>query len=387
MTPSLEPFKVAGAGLNELLSMSRESGQLTVVTVLTPIKYELQCSPVPRADQHMANTEAGQDRSTDCYSRPHEYGVGGRLVGSLLTSLEDPVLSKWIFVALVSSVVLNSYLFKAARLGIEDPNLSDHSVNRNEPPQGEKFNAAHTLSLPLQSSSQVLQSSCLTSDNTDNVGEASLASMTIPTKVTVREKASATTQKAPVPSIQVGLKETPISELHDEDVVALSLRGNLPGYAREKSLKNCTRAVKVRRSIISRTPATAELTSRLEDSELPYENYAWERVLGACCENVIGFMPVPVGVAGPIVIDGRNYFIPMATDEGILVASASRGSKAINLGGGAVTILTSDGMTRGPCVSFEILERAGAAKTWLDSDVGQNVMKEAFNSTSRFARL
>ncbi|CRK09462.1 hypothetical protein BN1708_002164 [Verticillium longisporum] len=93
------------------------------------------------------------------------------------------------------------------------------------------------------------------------------------------------------------------------------------------------------------------------------------------------------GVAGPLVIDGVSYFIPMATTEGVLVASTSRGCKAINSGGGAVTVLTGDGMTRGPCVSFETLERAGAAKIWLDSEAGHGVMKKAFNSTSNFARL
>ena len=44
-------------------------------------------------------------------------------------------------------------------------------------------------------------------------------------------------------------------------------------------------------------------------------------------------------------------------------------------------------MTRGPCIGFETLERAGAAKNWLDSEAGQKIMKNAFNSTSRFARL
>lgn len=83
----------------------------------------------------------------------------------------------------------------------------------------------------------------------------------------------------------------------------------------------------------------------LKASKLSYENYAWGCVLGDCCENVIGFMPVPVGVVGPLVIDGKSYFIPMATTEGVLVASASRGSKVINLSGGAVTIVTGDGMT------------------------------------------
>jgi len=46
-------------------------------------------------------------------------------------------------------------------------------------------------------------------------------------------------------------------------------------------------------------------------------------------------------------------------------------AKAINAGGGAVTVLTGDGMTRGPCIAFETLERAGAAKVWLDSEDGK----------------
>ncbi|KAI7435925.1 3-hydroxy-3-methylglutaryl-CoA reductase 2, partial [Hortaea werneckii] len=120
---------------------------------------------------------------------------------------------------------------------------------------------------------------------------------------------------------------------------------------------------------------------------LPYEHFDYDRVFGACCENVIGYMPLPLGVAGPLTIDGRSYFLPMATTEGVLVASISRGCKAINAGGGAVTVLTGDGMTRGPCIGFQTLARAAEAKIWLDSPEGQKVMKDAFNSTSRFARL
>lgn len=175
--------------------------------------------------------------------------------------------------------------------------------------------------------------------------------------------------------------------LDDDEIIDLSLRGKIPGYALEKTLEDKTRAVKVRRAVVSRTPATSELTYALEKSKLPYENFDYDRVHGACCENVIGYTPLPLGVAGPMVIDGKSYFLPMATTEGVLVASTSRGAKAINAGGGAVTVLTGDGMTRGPCIGFETLARAAAAKVWLDSPEGQNKMKDAFNSTSRFARL
>ncbi|CAI8502813.1 unnamed protein product [Pichia kudriavzevii] len=143
------------------------------------------------------------------------------------------------------------------------------------------------------------------------------------------------------------------------------------------------RAVVVRRQSIAKFANAPVLLS----DRLPFKDYDYDRVFGACCENVIGYVPIPVGVAGPLVIDGKPFHIPVATTEGCLVASAMRGCKAINAGGGVETVLTADGMTRGPCVQFPNLKRAGKAKVWLDSEEGQKKMKAAFNSTSRFARL
>ena len=117
------------------------------------------------------------------------------------------------------------------------------------------------------------------------------------------------------------------------------------------------------------------------------KDYAYERVIGACCENVIGYMPIPLGIAGPLKIDGEAYPIPMATAEGTLVASTSRGCKAINAGGGVTTVLTQDAMTRGPAIDFPSISSAASAKAWIESYEGSAMIKEAFDSTSRFAKL
>ncbi|PNY26902.1 3-hydroxy-3-methylglutaryl coenzyme A reductase, partial [Tolypocladium capitatum] len=378
-TPPIDPFKVASNGLDAILATAKAAGKSTLVTILTPIKYELQYPSI-----HYALSSPIGDGGIgmgDKIGQFDGYGVGGRMVGSLLKSLEDPVLSKWIVVALALSVGLNGYLFNVARWGIKDPNVPEHNIDRKELARAQRFNDTDSATLPLGEyvPPTPQRTEPATPALTDDEGDVLSMSRLKPT-------ASVSEHRA-VDELEKMLAEKRIHEMTDEEVVTMSMRGKIPGYALEKTLRDFTRAVKIRRTIISRTKATAELTNGLDRSKLPYEHYDWERVFGACCENVVGYLPLPVGVAGPLVIDGQSYFIPMATTEGVLVASTSRGCKAINSGGGAVTVLTADGMTRGPCVSFETLERAGAAKLWLDSEPGQEVMKNAFNSTSRFARL
>jgi hydroxymethylglutaryl-CoA reductase (NADPH) len=116
-------------------------------------------------------------------------------------------------------------------------------------------------------------------------------------------------------------------------------------------------------------------------------DYDYSQVLGACCENVVGYIPLPLGIAGPLKIDGELCPIPMATSEGTLVASTSRGCKALNAGGGVTTVLVQDSMTRGPAIDFPCIVLAAQAKAWVASDEGYALIKEAFESTSRFAKL
>ena len=72
------------------------------------------------------------------------------------------------------------------------------------------------------------------------------------------------------------------------------------------------------------------------------------------CENFAGAVQVPLGLAGPLkIIDGpkpkaKNYMLPLATTEGALVASVSRGCKVISLSGGVKVYVENAGVTRAP---------------------------------------
>ena len=369
--PPMDPFKVAGNGLDTIFDAAKSSRSSTTVTVLTPIKYELHHP----SDGHITIQEPPSVFDLGYKDQILE-GIGGQVVEGILKSLEDPVLSKWIVAALAMSLVLNGYLFNAARWSIKeasDPEPAEAAANAEAatnqaegqaqlPPYATPIPNGHVIGEPEEEED----------DEDEGVEDGS------PTKPE---------PKRTMAECETMLKEKKAPLLNDTEIVALSLRGKIPGYALEKTLQDKTRAVKIRRAVVSRTPGAMSFCSLLEKSKLPYRRYDYDRVFGACCENVIGYMPLPVGVAGPLTIDGRNYFLPMATTEGVLVASTSRGCKAINAGGGATTVVTADGMTRGPCVGFATLTRAGAAKIWLDSDEGQRSMRAAFNSTSRFARL
>ncbi|KAJ3414255.1 3-hydroxy-3-methylglutaryl-coenzyme A (HMG-CoA) reductase isozyme [Chytridiales sp. JEL 0842] len=169
--------------------------------------------------------------------------------------------------------------------------------------------------------------------------------------------------------------------LTDPEILHLVDSGKIPSHSLEKALKDFVRAVKIRRALISRHTPTP-----LASSHLPYHHYDYQQVFGVCCENVIGYVPIPVGVAGPLKVDGVSIHVPMATTEGCLIASTSRGCKAISLGGGAQTVLMADGMSRGPVVSFPSAVEAGKCKAYMEGE-GYDVVKAAFDSTSRFARL
>uniref|UniRef100_A0A3Q3QHK4 3-hydroxy-3-methylglutaryl coenzyme A reductase n=1 Tax=Monopterus albus TaxID=43700 RepID=A0A3Q3QHK4_MONAL len=170
--------------------------------------------------------------------------------------------------------------------------------------------------------------------------------------------------------------------LSDAEVMNLVTSRNILNYKLEAVLETPERGVGIRREMLaSKLPVPSALDC------LPYKDYDYSKVMGTCCENVIGYMPVPVGVAGPLLLDNKQFYVPMATTEGCLVASTNRGCRALSLSRGCRSRILADSMTRGPVVRLPSACRAAEVKVWLETPDGFGLIKEAFDQTSRFARL
>ncbi|XP_025074676.1 3-hydroxy-3-methylglutaryl-coenzyme A reductase [Pogonomyrmex barbatus] len=171
------------------------------------------------------------------------------------------------------------------------------------------------------------------------------------------------------------------SALTNEEVIQLVKHKDIAAYQLEKAVGDMERGVDIRRLVVGNAGKFTE-----EMIDLPYRHYDYSKVFGACCENVIGYVPVPVGIVGPLLIDGQLYHVPMATTEGCLVASTNRGSRAL-MKCGVTTRVTADGMTRAPVVQFPDIVRACEAMSWIEQSQNFQELKNSFDQTSRFARL
>jgi hydroxymethylglutaryl-CoA reductase (NADPH) len=106
-------------------------------------------------------------------------------------------------------------------------------------------------------------------------------------------------------------------------------------------------------------------------------------------ENYIGLCSIPVGVAGPLRINGLNahgdFVIPLATTEAALVASFHRGCKALTLSGGVTSTCIVDKMGRAPIFVFRDMSDALRFCAWIVTV--KDRMQAVAEGTSRFAKL
>src|SRR5271167_20473 len=75
-------------------------------------------------------------------------------------------------------------------------------------------------------------------------------------------------------------------------------------------------------------------------------------ILPGNVEHFTGVAQVPIGVAGPMLVDGEHaqgeFYVPLATTEGTLVASYNRGMKILREAGGVKSTVVDDAMQRAP---------------------------------------
>ena len=106
-------------------------------------------------------------------------------------------------------------------------------------------------------------------------------------------------------------------------------------------------------------------------------------------ENMIGATQVPLGFAGPMTVHGEHargeFIVPMATTEGALVASVSRGMSVISSSGGAKVRIFKDAMTRAPVFRVNGIEHSSDVMEWILNN--EKKMKEAVKGTTSHGRL
>ncbi|AKB75374.1 Hydroxymethylglutaryl-CoA reductase [Methanosarcina lacustris Z-7289] len=143
-------------------------------------------------------------------------------------------------------------------------------------------------------------------------------------------------------------------------------------------------AVKIRRLAIQEY-------AKLEFEHIQNFSLDVETVTKKNIENMIGAVQIPLGVAGLLKVNGEyadaEYYIPLATTEGALVASVNRGCSVITKSGGANVRVFEDEMTRAPVFKLESLDRTKKFYEWVKSPEIFEQMKTVAEKTTRFGKL
>lgn len=106
-------------------------------------------------------------------------------------------------------------------------------------------------------------------------------------------------------------------------------------------------------------------------------------------ENHIGMAHIPLGLVGPLRVNGLHargdFYAPLATSEGALVASYARGCRLLTLAGGVSSITTVEHVQRAPGFKFRNLSEALQFAAWSASEF--EALKEVAASRTRHGEL
>src|SRR5215216_8012387 len=119
-------------------------------------------------------------------------------------------------------------------------------------------------------------------------------------------------------------------------------------------------------------------------------NYSFDpATLTGNVEQFVGVAQVPIGLAGPLLVNGEHaqgeFYVPLATAEGTLVASYNRGMRLLHECGGVTTTILDDRMQRAPAFLFPSAREAREFGQWLRENFDR--IKEVAESTTRSGKL
>ncbi|OQA76737.1 MAG: Long-chain-fatty-acid--CoA ligase FadD13 [bacterium ADurb.Bin243] len=124
-------------------------------------------------------------------------------------------------------------------------------------------------------------------------------------------------------------------------------------------------------------------------SVLENMNYEGSEKYQGNIENFFGFCQLPLGVVGPLRVNGDHaagdFYVPMATTEGALVASIARGAEVINLSGGANVKILADSVPRTPVFTFPTVAEMFEFSQWVRSNFDK--LKAEAESTTGHGKL
>ena len=119
-------------------------------------------------------------------------------------------------------------------------------------------------------------------------------------------------------------------------------------------------------------------------------NYSFDpTMLSGNIENFTGVAQVPIGFAGPLLVNGEHakgkFYVPLATTEGTLVASYNRGMKLTRESGGITTTISADSMQRSPVFIFKDSREARDFGLWIKENFHE--IKKQAETTTKTGRL
>jgi hydroxymethylglutaryl-CoA reductase (NADPH) len=131
--------------------------------------------------------------------------------------------------------------------------------------------------------------------------------------------------------------------------------------------------------------AGATAQGALYDAESAERGEAYARSI----ENYIGTVKVPVGLAGPLRVNGLfaqgDFYVPLATTEAALVASYARGALVVSEAGGASALLVAEGVNRAPGFAFACMGDAAEFAAWAAGQL--EAFRAAATATTGHGRL